>query len=325
MLFRIECLAVAVMAQYDYGNLASFASRTYEYADGDYAGLGRSTGSGDDAGLGFAFYDNTYDSAGDGMYDETIFEFPDEEVSFDDMMEEVETTTGVLTTTAPTTLAETTKDQRLRLDRRRPGFVPPPPAAEDLDALVDNFIGNLVSDYDGMFESAPVENAAPAANFVAPMQRGAVGDFGSCLKCEGETQTACKTRNEKMTCIDEDSACLVTIRTRSPAAEMQIFSRCIPLSTCTDHEAQNFRGEDARFYQCRNSVADRWSRGSSCNMCHKMGKSTGEQLLFNSAGNIETGDGNTPTQTSLATIMADAETYFDPDSGSYIYSAQTWY
>ena len=100
MLFRVELFSAVALAQYDYANLASFAQRTYEYSDGDYASLGfPSVGSGDDAGLGFGFYENSYDATGDDSYDAPLFDFPDEDASFDDMMESLEqiTTTEIST------------------------------------------------------------------------------------------------------------------------------------------------------------------------------------------------------------------------------------
>lgn len=359
MIFRIECLTIAVVAQYDYGNLATFSGRSYNYDDGEYQALGPvNGGSGDDAGLGFggAFYDDNYDSAGDGSYDATFFEFPDENTSFDDMMETVQTnddsteegnyddmmesfettttSTQILTTTEATTMeattaVPTTTDQRLRLDRRRQpaGGLPGPfTPREVIDLGLQPAIVDMGDDdelFDEMFdERRPVNLGNTASN-----QARGFGLYGSCLTCEGETPAACKSRNSITTCVGEDNVCLVQIRSRSSTVDPQIFSRCMQLNACLNHEAQNFQGNDPRFYQCRANVADRWVRSSACSMCHKLGKSTGTQLLFNNAaGDIETGDGTTITHTSLTTMMADPRTYFDSaKTSTYIYGQQSWY
>ena len=116
------------------------------------------------------------------------------------------------------------------------------------------------------------------------------------------------------------------IRTRSPGADAAIFSRCVPRDLCKNHEAQNFVGADPRLFQCRANVAERWSRGSICNFCHKLGRDDGNELLFNTADkHVEIGDGAANTQLSIDTILQNPTKYLDQSNPTdYIFDGQTW-
>ena len=315
MLFRVELFSAVALAQYDYANLASFAQRTYEYSDGDYASLGfPSVGSGDDAGLGFGFYENSYDATGDDSYDAPLFDFPDEDASFDDMMESLEQittteiSTEILTTTEQST---TTADNRLRLDRRQR---PIPPVFIPAEAVTENIIVEKPAEL-------AVSNSAVESIFV-PSAR-AIGIYGSCLVCDGESPAACKTRNDVKTCSGRDDTCLVQIRTRSPNSDHMIFSRCAPLDVCKNQEAQNFIGPDARYFQCRSNSAERWSRASSCTLCHKMGTDS-LKLLFSTPLSVEIDSSGNVLLLSL--IMSSPQTYLDENKPTnYVYGTQNWY
>lgn len=332
MLFRVECLALVAMAQYDYGNLASFSDRIYDYADGEYASLGRSNGSGDDAGLGFgAFYDGSYIATGDDAYLDPIFNFSSDDASFDDMMEPIQTTTSTTTSTTTkeqTTERQSTVDQRLRIDRRRPGLQINSTEEESTDSDLEELaVSNFNEDYASMLEAEVMpKRPLNAANNAAGYARTS-GAFDSCLKCEGQSASACRTLNNVEPCTGSDNVCLVQIRTRFNGDDHQIYSRCVPYNTCINHEAQNFVGTDKRFHQCRTDLATKFVRNSVCNMCHKLGNSqTGKQIMFQSAGNIETGNGASPTFVSLTDLMNSPRIYLDPNqSGTYIYGKQVWY
>ena len=258
----------------------------------------------------------------------SMFEFPDSDPSFDQMMEQIATTT---TTAAPTTTKTQTEpqstttveavvDERLRiqnppvrdpvisdaqtgfqLDRRRPSF--------STISQESNIFGIEKEKFDPIM-----------------IQRSGSNTFNTCLKCDGQTTAACKSTNLKQACIGKDDVCLVQIRTRFSGDESKIFSRCVPRDVCKNHESQNFIGADARFFQCRANVAERWSRGSICNFCHKMGKSDGNELLFNTNDKkIEIGDGSSNNELDLDSILANPRKYLDGSNPTdYIFDSQTW-
>ena len=362
------CIVTVVVAQYDYGNLASFSGRTYDYADGEFQRLGGSrSGSGDDAGLGF--YDQLYGGGdGDDSYEDATL-FDDDDASFDEMMEggvgetsTFTTSTGILTTTEPTTTAAVNEESP-QLDRRRPaqsgeGFernrFGQSPFGQGAFGAFGGF-GSIPDsqqfDYDAMFESfsatdAPLMDQQTDANLNEPVKSNnanadfsgrkrepdtvasrSFGDFTSCLKCDGQNEIECKQLNNVQHCEGLEDMCLIQVRTKRNGAN-RIYSRCMPAAACIDHEAQNFVGLDQRFHQCRAQVAERWVRNSVCSLCHKMGKASGEQLLFNNAaGDVELGNGvDVVSHVAISTILANPSVYLDPNiPATHILTGQTWY
>ena len=90
-------------------------------------------------------------------------------------------------------------------------------------------------------------------------------------------------------------------------------------SVCLDHEAQNFIGPVP---QCRTNHSARFSRGSVCSFCHKLGDTNTMFLL--GANEIET-DSTGATTLSIATALSNPEQYFSSSGANYIYGSQGWY
>lgn len=283
---KVFYFSTIAMAQLNYDNFSPFVGNSYAYDDAE---MFEGFGSAATVDPQFYNYEENYSNYFDSAFGDSASGDNTDEMFEINAIEKTTTTTTTTTTSTTTTTTTTTTE------------VP-----TTTEILTTSALTSIAA------EQNEIEKVEFKRNPFTPSVRSGV--HTDCMECHGQDMASCRT-NSPTTCAGENDVCLVTLRSRAGISNPLINSRCAPLSTCLDHEAQNFVGVVP---QCRSNHSARFNRGSVCSFCHKLGNLSTMFLL--GSNEIET-DATTVT---LAAALADPQRYFSSSGANYIYASQTW-